>query len=89
MGASFRNIGKTNSIISYFYYYYFFLCHLLYAFTGEVKALCGCDFLTISPKLLEELENSNEPVYEHLTESSGKLSVGVINILFAISIAEL
>ncbi|XP_065201886.1 probable transaldolase [Planococcus citri] len=41
---------------------------------GEVKALCGCDLLTISPKLLEELENSNEPVYEHLTESSARKS---------------
>lgn len=41
---------------------------------GEVKALCGCDLLTISPKLLEELENSYEPVYEYLTESSARKS---------------
>jgi transaldolase len=27
--------------------------------TGEIKELCGCDKLTISPKLLEELKNSN------------------------------
>jgi transaldolase len=26
--------------------------------TGEIKALAGCDFLTIAPKLLEELKNS-------------------------------
>lgn len=30
--------------------------------TGEIKALAGCDFLTISPKLLEELVNSSEEV---------------------------
>jgi transaldolase len=30
--------------------------------TGEIKALAGVDFLTISPSLLEELINSSEPV---------------------------
>lgn len=30
--------------------------------TGEIKALAGVDFLTISPKLLEELLTSEEPV---------------------------
>merc|ERR1712083_594987 len=30
--------------------------------TGEVTALAGCDLLTISPKLLAELEASDEPV---------------------------
>ena len=30
--------------------------------TGEIKALAGCDYLTVSPKLLEELMNSSEPV---------------------------
>lgn len=29
---------------------------------GEIKALAGCDFLTISPKLLEQLLSSTEPV---------------------------
>ncbi|KAH3677194.1 hypothetical protein WICMUC_001775 [Wickerhamomyces mucosus] len=29
---------------------------------GEIKALAGVDFLTIAPKLLEELINSSEPV---------------------------
>ncbi|KDR08915.1 transaldolase [Zootermopsis nevadensis] len=37
---------------------------------GQVKALAGCDLLTISPKLLEELDSSNEEVYESLTEKS-------------------
>jgi len=30
--------------------------------TGEIKALAGVDFLTISPSLLEELKNSRDPV---------------------------
>ncbi|KAK2467303.1 hypothetical protein APHAL10511_000538 [Amanita phalloides] len=34
--------------------------------TGEIKALAGCDFLTISPALLEELKNSNAPVPKKL-----------------------
>jgi transaldolase len=33
---------------------------------GEIKALAGVDFLTISPKLLEELKNSSEPVPKKL-----------------------
>ncbi|KAK4883181.1 hypothetical protein RN001_006500 [Aquatica leii] len=34
----------------------------------EVKALCGCDLLTISPKLLEELETSNALVKKRLSK---------------------
>ncbi|ODQ78110.1 hypothetical protein BABINDRAFT_168687 [Babjeviella inositovora NRRL Y-12698] len=30
--------------------------------TGEIKALAGCDFLTIAPTLLEELANSTEAI---------------------------
>ncbi len=33
----------------------------------EILELAGCDLLTISPKLLEELENSHEPVEPRLT----------------------
>jgi transaldolase len=29
---------------------------------GEIKALAGVDFLTISPSLLEELKKSTDPV---------------------------
>ncbi|XP_078662848.1 transaldolase-like [Branchiostoma floridae x Branchiostoma belcheri] len=35
--------------------------------TGEIKALAGCDFLTISPKLLGELQNSDEVLKRHLS----------------------
>ncbi|XP_068627650.1 probable transaldolase [Battus philenor] len=30
--------------------------------TGEIRELAGCDLLTISPKLLQELANSEEPL---------------------------
>ncbi|CAK9810647.1 TALDO1 [Anthophora quadrimaculata] len=41
---------------------------------GEIRELAGCDYLTISPKLLEELEKSNEPVHKVLTEEGAKKS---------------
>lgn len=42
--------------------------------TGEIKALAGCDFLTVAPKLLEELINSNDPVPQILDAASAKTS---------------
>lgn len=36
--------------------------------TGEILQLAGCDLLTISPDLLEELRESEEPVEEKLSE---------------------
>ncbi|KFH42044.1 Transaldolase-like protein [Hapsidospora chrysogenum ATCC 11550] len=38
--------------------------------TGEITELAGCDYLTISPNLLEELLNSNEAVPKKLDASS-------------------
>ncbi|KAH7890655.1 hypothetical protein F5I97DRAFT_1923158 [Phlebopus sp. FC_14] len=38
---------------------------------GEIKALAGIDFLTISPALLEELKNSTEPVPKKLDAAAG------------------
>ncbi|KAI1488960.1 hypothetical protein F5X96DRAFT_643079 [Biscogniauxia mediterranea] len=37
--------------------------------TGEITELAGCDYLTISPNLLEELMNSTEPVPKKLDAS--------------------
>jgi transaldolase len=39
---------------------------------GEIRALGGCDLLTISPKLLEDLENSLDEVKQELNEKSAK-----------------
>ncbi|KAF5294638.1 hypothetical protein FQA39_LY02770 [Lamprigera yunnana] len=40
----------------------------------EVKALAGCDLLTISPKLLSELDDSNVVITPHLTQESAMKS---------------
>lgn len=72
MGASFRNAGKRFMQESL----QFCLSNWLKSsLTGEIKALCGCDLLTISPPLLEELENGTEPVGEMLSEASGNTVV--------------
>ncbi|MPC10797.1 putative transaldolase [Portunus trituberculatus] len=39
---------------------------------GEIQALAGCDLLTIGPKFLEELQNTTDPVVQHLSEASAK-----------------
>jgi len=41
---------------------------------GQILELAGCDLLTISPDLLEKLQNSNEPVYRKLSEEEAKAS---------------
>lgn len=39
---------------------------------GEVKALAGCDLLTISPKLLAELEKTGEELERNLDPEKAK-----------------
>lgn len=41
---------------------------------GEIKALAGCDLLTISPALLDELSKSSEPVGAALTPAAAAAS---------------
>lgn len=41
---------------------------------GEILALAGCDLLSIAPKLLEELKNSDEPVEKKLIQEHAKES---------------
>lgn len=38
---------------------------------NEIKELAGCDLLTISPGLLEELETSSDSVEKKLSVESG------------------
>lgn len=40
--------------------------------TGEIKALAGCDLLTISPSLLSQLEKDNESVERALDAAAAK-----------------
>ncbi len=39
---------------------------------GQIRALAGCDLLTISPSLLEELKNSHDPLERQLTPARAK-----------------
>lgn len=39
---------------------------------GEIRQLAGCDLLTISPKLLEQLQNTTDPVKQVLSVESAK-----------------
>jgi len=39
---------------------------------GEIKALAGCDYLTIAPKLLQELMDSNEDVPKKLESETAR-----------------
>jgi len=44
--------------------------------TGEILELAGCDLLTISPKLLAELQKSEEPVVKKLSvEAAQKMDI--------------
>jgi transaldolase len=40
--------------------------------TGQILELAGCDCLTISPELMEELAKSNEPIERKLTPEKAK-----------------
>jgi len=40
--------------------------------TGQIRELAGCDCLTISPELMEELSKSNEPIERKLTPEKAK-----------------
>ncbi|XP_008207789.1 transaldolase isoform X1 [Nasonia vitripennis] len=77
MGASFRNVGAYALIIKRCIMSINFCRVLRFEFftpTDEIKALAGCDFLTISPKLLEELGKSTEPLAKVLTFESAQKS---------------
>jgi transaldolase len=39
---------------------------------GEIKALAGVDYLTIAPKLLEELKNSSDDVPKKLASETAR-----------------
>lgn len=46
---------------------------------GEILELAGCDLLTISPKLLDELQHSNQPVELKLHKQEPTLSLDPID----------
>ncbi|CAE6373127.1 unnamed protein product [Rhizoctonia solani] len=50
--------------------------------TGEIKALAGVDFLTISPNLLEELQKSTDPVPQVLVAETAAQGAPIPKVSF-------
>jgi len=50
--------------------------------TGEIKALAGCDFLTISPALLEDLKNDSSPVPKKLDATAAASAAPIPKVSF-------
>jgi len=50
--------------------------------TGEIKALAGVDFLTISPNLLEELKNDTVPVPKKLDAAAAASAAPIPKVTF-------
>lgn len=48
--------------------------------TGQITSLAGCDLLTISPGLLEELQNTDGPLEQKLNESSPECDLEKISL---------
>jgi transaldolase len=64
-------VTSVKSIFNYYkkYGYKTIVMGASFRNTGEITELAGCDYLTISPNLLEELINSNEAVPKKLDAS--------------------
>ncbi|KAJ9155635.1 Transaldolase [Pleurostoma richardsiae] len=65
-------VQSVKSIFNYYkkYGYKTIVMGASFRNTGEITELAGCDYLTISPNLLEELMNSTEPVPKKLDASA-------------------
>ena len=55
---------------------------------GEIKSLAGVDYLTIAPKLLEELKNSSEEVPKKLASETAKKDEPIAKVSFVDNEAE-
>ncbi|KAH6630328.1 hypothetical protein B0J18DRAFT_475031, partial [Chaetomium sp. MPI-SDFR-AT-0129] len=64
-------VASVKSIFNYYkkYGYKTIVMGASFRNTGEITELAGCDYLTISPNLLEDLLNSSEPVPKKLDAS--------------------
>lgn len=71
-------VASVKSIFNYYkkYGYKTIVMGASFRNTGEITELAGCDYLTISPNLLEELINSNEAVPKKL-DAAGASSLDI------------
>jgi transaldolase len=77
-GAEDPGVRSTTAIYNYFkkYGHKTEVMGASFRNTGEILELAGCDLLTISPKLLAELEKSEEPVERKLSaEAAQKMEI--------------
>lgn len=51
--------------------------------TGQIKALTGCDYLTISPKLLAELSKEHVKLTPTLSVKEGESTPGAFSIFLS------
>jgi len=71
-------VKSVESIFNYYkkYGYKTIVMGASFRNVGEITELAGCDYLTISPNLLEELYNSNAPVPQKLhADGAAKLDI--------------
>ncbi|KXX75349.1 Transaldolase [Madurella mycetomatis] len=71
-------VASVKSIFNYYkkYGYKTIVMGASFRNTGEITELAGCDYLTISPNLLEELMNSTAPVPKKL-DAAGAASLDI------------
>jgi len=77
-GAEDPGVRSTTAIYNYFkkYGHKTEVMGASFRNTGEILELAGCDLLTISPKLLAELQKSEEPVVQKLSvEAAQKMDI--------------
>jgi transaldolase len=74
VGAEDPGVKSTTAIYNYFkkYGHKTEVMGASFRNTGEILELAGCDLLTISPKLLAELEKSDAPVVQKLSADAAK-----------------
>ncbi|WP_372748553.1 transaldolase [Litorivivens sp.] len=69
-----RGVQSVKRIFNYFkaYNYKTIVMGASFRNTGQIEALAGCDRLTISPALLEELSLNENPLYQRLFADNAK-----------------
>ncbi|KFY20844.1 hypothetical protein V491_03381 [Pseudogymnoascus sp. VKM F-3775] len=67
-------VASVKSIFDYYkkYGYKTIVMGASFRSVGEITELAGCDYLTIAPNLLEQLQNSTEPVPRKLEAENAK-----------------
>lgn len=87
MGASFRNVSESTACNAYGLNSVGYRADLSFRRcaniqTDEIMELAGCDFLTISPSLLDKLQKSNDKVTQHLSVEKAQKEQSIEKVSF-------